>query len=100
MQNGQVVVYVSRQSKPHKENDLTHDFELVVVVFALKVCRCYLYGVHFEIFNDQNSLKYLFDQKKLNMWWRRWMEYLKNFDFELNYHSSKENKVADELSRK
>ncbi|XP_050915829.1 uncharacterized protein LOC127130917 [Lathyrus oleraceus] len=37
MQSGQVIAYVSHQLKPHEENYLTHDLELAVVVFALKV---------------------------------------------------------------
>ncbi|XP_058769057.1 uncharacterized protein LOC131642912 [Vicia villosa] len=49
---------------------------------------------------DHKSLRYLFDQKELNMRQRRWMEYLKDFDFELKYHPGKANKVADALSRK
>jgi len=31
---------------------------------------------------------------------RRWIEYLKDYDFELLYHPGKENVVADALSRK
>jgi len=31
---------------------------------------------------------------------RRWMEYLKDYDFELLYHSGKANVVVDALSRK
>ena len=31
---------------------------------------------------------------------RRWMEYLKDYDFTLHYHPSKANVVADALSRK
>lgn len=30
----------------------------------------------------------------------RWMEHLKDYDFELKYHFGKTNKVADALSRK
>ena len=30
----------------------------------------------------------------------RWMEFLENYDFALHYHPSKENVVADALSRK
>ncbi|XP_058756484.1 uncharacterized protein LOC131629722 [Vicia villosa] len=83
-----------------KENYPTHDPELAAIVFALKVWRHYLYGVHFKMFSDHKSLKYLFDQKELNMRQRRWMEYLKDFDFDLKYHPGKANKVADALSRK
>ena len=31
---------------------------------------------------------------------RRWMEFLKDYDFTLHYHPNKENVVADALSRK
>ena len=31
---------------------------------------------------------------------RRWMEYLEDYDFTLQYHPGKENVVADALSRK
>ena len=37
MQDGKVVAYASRQLKPHEQNYPTHDLELVVVVFSLKI---------------------------------------------------------------
>ena len=69
-------------------------------MFALKIRRHYLYGVKFLVFSDHKSLKYLFEQKELNMRQRRWMELLKDYDFELNYHPGKANIVADALSWK
>ncbi|XP_073225498.1 uncharacterized protein [Cicer arietinum] len=98
--NRKVVAYASRQLRPHEENYPTHDLELAAVVFALKIWRHYLYGAKFEVFSDHKSLKYLFDQKELNMRQRRWMEFLKDYDFELKYHPGKANVVADALSRK
>jgi len=59
-----------------------------------------LYDSQFQVFSDHKSLKYLFDHKELNMRQRRWMEYLKDYDFELLYHPGKANVVADALSRK
>ncbi|GAU50740.1 hypothetical protein TSUD_99100 [Trifolium subterraneum] len=70
------------------------------IIFALKIWRHHLYGVQFALYSDHKSLGYLFDQKELNMRQRRWMEYLKDFDFELNCHPGKANVVADALSRK
>ena len=70
------------------------------MVFVLKIWRHYLYGSRFEVFSDHKSLKYLFDQKELNMRQRRWLELLKDYDFGLNYHPGKANVVADALSRK
>lgn len=59
-----------------------------------------MYGPQFDVFSDHKSLKYLFDQKELNMRQRRWMEFIKDYDFEFQYHLGKENVVADVLSRK
>lgn len=37
MQHGKVIDYASRQLKVHKRNYLTHNMELLVVIFALKI---------------------------------------------------------------
>ena len=100
MQGKKVVAYASRQLRPHEVNYPTHDLELAAIVFALKIWRHHLYGARFEVFSDHKSLKYLFDQKELNMRQRRWMEFLKDYEFELHYHPGKANVVADALSRK
>ena len=100
MQLGKVVAYGSRQLKDHERNYPTHDLELGAVVFALKCWRHYLYGEKFEVFSDHKSLKYIFTQRDLNMRQRRWMEYLEQYDFDLQYHPGKANVVADALSRK
>ena len=67
MQNGKVVAYASRQLKPHEKNYSTHDLELSAVIFVLKIWRCYLYGVKFELYSDHKSLKYLFTQRDLKL---------------------------------
>ena len=100
MQSGRVVAYGSRQLKNHKQNYPTHDMELAVVVFALKIWRHYLHGEEFEVYSDHKSLKYIFTQRDLNMWQRRWMEFLEDYDFTLHYHPGKANVMADALSRK
>ena len=52
MQDGKAVTYASRQLKPHEQNFPTHDLELVVVVFILKIWRHYLYDEKCRIFTD------------------------------------------------
>ena len=98
MQNRNIVVFTSRQLKPHEINYLTHDLELVAVVFSLKIWKCHIYEIKFKVFSDHKSLKYLFDQKELNMRQRRWTEFLKDYEFDLNYHPGKGNVMADALS--
>ena len=100
MQHDRVITYASRQLKKHEVNYPTHDLELAVVVFALRIWRHYLYGVPCRIFTDHKSLQYLFTQKDLNMRQRRWIELIKDYDCTIEYHPGKANVVADALSRK
>ncbi|XP_052736041.1 uncharacterized protein LOC108336753 [Vigna angularis] len=79
MQERRAVAYASRQLKIHERNYPTHDLELAAVIFALKIWRHHLYGATFQ---------------------RRWLEFLKDYEFELLYHPGKANVVADALSRK
>ena len=100
MQQGKVVAYDSRKLKQHERNYPIHDLELVVVVFALKTWRHYLYGEKFEVYSDHKNLKYIFTQKDLNSKQRRQMETLEDYDFSLHYHPGKANVIANALSRK
>nr|GEW88090.1 reverse transcriptase [Tanacetum cinerariifolium] len=100
MQHGKVIAYASRQQKPYEVNYPTHDLELAAVIFALKIWRHYLYGESCDIFTDHKSLKYIFTQRDLNMRQRRWLELLKDYDTNIQYHPGKANVVADALSKK
>ena len=100
MQSGRVIAYGSRQLKNHEQNYPTHDMELAVVVFTLKIWCHYLYGEQFEMYSNHKSLKYIFTQRDLNMRQHRWMEFLEDYDFTLHYLPGEENVVADVLSRK
>ena len=73
MQNNQVIAYALRQLKKHEQNYPIHDLELTAIIFALKIWRHYLYGQSCEIYIDYKSLKYLYDQRELNLRWRRWL---------------------------
>ncbi|GJS94785.1 putative reverse transcriptase domain-containing protein [Tanacetum coccineum] len=63
MQKEKVIAYASRQLKIHEKNYMTHDLELGAVVFALKMCRHYLYGMKCIVFTDHKSLQHILDQK-------------------------------------
>ncbi|GJT20822.1 putative reverse transcriptase domain-containing protein [Tanacetum coccineum] len=73
MQKNKLIAYASRQLKIHENNNTTHDLELGAVAFALRMWRHYLYGTK-KLFSD--------------------------YDYKIRYHPSKENVVADALSRK
>nr|GFA97112.1 putative reverse transcriptase domain-containing protein [Tanacetum cinerariifolium] len=100
MQKEKGIAYASRQLKTHEKNYTTHDLELRVVVFALKIWRHYLYGTKCVVFTDHKSFQHILNQKELNMRQRRWLELLSDYDCELRYHLGKANAVANALSRK
>jgi hypothetical protein len=57
-------------------------------------------GKQVELYTDYKSFKYFFTQIELNMRQRRWLEVIKDYDVEINYHPGKASVVADALSRK
>lgn len=99
-QHGKVIAYASRQIKTHEVNYTTHDLELGVVVFVLKIWRYYLYGTECTIFTDHKSLQRILNQKELNMRQRTWVELFNDYECEIKYHPGKANVVANALSRK
>jgi ribonuclease HI len=100
MKEGRVISYASRKLRKHEQNYPTHDLELAAVVHALKIWRQYMIENKCRIFTDHKSLKYIFTQKDLNLRQRRWLELIKDYDLDIQYHPSKANVVADALSRK
>ena len=86
--------------KPHEKNYPTHNLELVVIVFALKIWRHYLYEEKCFIYTDHKSLKYLPSQRELKLRQCRWMELIKDYDCVIDYHPGKANVATDALGRK
>nr|GFA02436.1 Ty3-gypsy sub-class retrotransposonable element polyprotein [Tanacetum cinerariifolium] len=95
-----LISYASRQLKIQEKNYATHNLELGAVVFALKICRHYLYGTKCTVFTDHKSLQHILNQKELNMRQHRWLDLLSDYDCDIHYHPGKANVVADALSRK
>ncbi|GKC24406.1 putative nucleotidyltransferase, ribonuclease H, partial [Tanacetum coccineum] len=102
MQHGKVISYASRQLKPYEVNYPTHDLELAAVVFALKIWRHYLYGESCDIFTDHKTiiLDFLLKASATTFALPGWLELLKDYDTNIQYHPGKANVVADALSRK
>ena len=55
-----MVSYGSRQLKNHERSYPTHDMELAVIVFALKIWRHYLYDEQFKVFFRPQKSKVYF----------------------------------------
>ncbi|GJR33936.1 putative reverse transcriptase domain-containing protein [Tanacetum coccineum] len=99
MQREKVIAYASHQLKIHEKNYTTHDLELGLVVFALKIWRHYLYRTKCMVFTDHKSLQHILDQKELNMRQRRWLQLFSDYDCEIRYHPGKVNIVKAEHQR-
>ena len=82
-QEEKAIAFASRKLKSHEKNYPTHDLELATVVFALRIWRHYLLGEKFRLFTDQKSLQYLFTQRELNMHQCRWLEFVKDYQFDI-----------------
>ncbi|GKB03735.1 putative reverse transcriptase domain-containing protein [Tanacetum coccineum] len=93
-------VFMDLMNRKHEENYTTHDLELGVVVFALRLWRHYLYGTKCVVYTDHKSLQYILDQKELNIRQRRWTELLSDYDCEIHCYPGKANVAADALGRK
>ena len=52
-----------------------------------------------DAFIVYNSFYYMFTQRELNLRQRRWLELLKDYDMNVQYHPGKANVVVDSLSR-
>jgi len=56
MQHDNLIIYHCRKLKKHEHNYLRHNLKMVVIVFALKIWRHYLYRETCEIFIYYKSL--------------------------------------------
>ena len=58
------------------------------------------FDVKFLVKTDHNSMKYLLTQKIIAPEQKKWVSKIQVFDFDILYKKGKENRVADNLSRK
>ena len=73
--------------------------ELLALKWAVtEKFRTYLLGFNFEVYTDNNLLKYLQTTAKLGALEQRWAAQLALFDFSISYMSGSSNANADALS--
>ncbi|GJV24176.1 putative reverse transcriptase domain-containing protein [Tanacetum coccineum] len=97
MQKEKVIAYVSCQLRVHEKNYTTHDLEIGVVVFALKMQRHYLYYTKCVMLTDHKSLQHLLDQKELNMRQRWWLNLPKQILSAQSKARKEENFITEDL---
>jgi hypothetical protein len=98
LQDGHPIAYESRKTSPAESRYTTEELEMLGVVHALTVWRCYLEGPVFTVVTDHNPLVYFDTKKLLSRRQARWQEFLSRFTFQWKYIKGREN-MADPLSR-
>ena len=89
LQGGKVIAYEGRKYRPAEVNYTVGEQELLAVVHALYVWRCYLEGApNFEVVTDHNPLVYFHTQTTLSRRQSRWFEFISRFDFDWVYSSA------------
>ncbi|GJP67626.1 hypothetical protein CLOP_g24423, partial [Closterium sp. NIES-67] len=95
----QPIAYESRKLNPAEQNYPVHDKELLAIVHAFKVWRCYLTGADVTVRTDHKSLQFIRAQPTLNPRQIRWLDYLEsNFHYRVTYKRGASN-IADALTR-
>jgi len=98
LRGGRPIAFESRRLTPAERNYDTTEREMVAVIHALTVWRCYLDGAAFTIFSDHQPLKYLSTKPSLTPRQIRWSQFMERFNYKWEYRVGRLN-AADPLSR-
>ena len=95
------VAFASRSLTSSEANYCPFELETLSIVFACEKFREYLYGQQFEICNDHQPLKSIFNKplSKAPARIQRFLLRLQRYNFNVNYVQGKHMHVADTLSR-
>ena len=99
LQEGHPVAFESRKLNSAELNYTVTEKEMLAVVHALRVWRCYLEGAEFTVFTDHVSNTFFQTQPNLSRRQARWSEFLQRFGVIKYEYRKGERNVADALSR-
>ena len=96
------VAFYSKNLDPAERNYNIYDKELLAIIRALEYWQPELEytDIPIKILTDHKSLEYFITTKKLTRRQARWVEILSQFNFKIHYRPSKQNGLADALTRR
>lgn len=92
------IFYLSRKLNKSEINYTVTEKECLGIVWAIKMFQIYLVKKFF-ILSDHKALVWLMKQKDCKGRIGRWIIFLQNYNFEINYIKGTENTIADGLTR-
>lgn len=98
LQNQQPIAYYSQTPGPRARTKSIYEKELMAIVFVVLKWRPYLLRRHFTVKTNQQSLKFLLEQREIGVEYQKWVTKLFGYNFAVQYHTISSNKVADALS--
>ena len=98
-QNGHPIAFFSKNLSIRAQSKSVYERELMTVVLSVQKWRHYLLRRKFTIISDQKALKFLLEQREVQLQFQKWLTKLLGYDFEILYQPGLQNKAADALCR-
>lgn len=99
-QGDRPIAFISKGFSSKGRVKSVYERELLAIIFAVTKWRHYLTGHQFTIRTDQKSLRYLLEHRAVSVEQQKWASKLLGLNYTIEYRPGRENRVADDLSRR
>lgn len=81
-QNQKPLAFFSKMLFARAEVKSTYEHEVMAIILAIQIWRSYLLGRRFIVRTDQQSLKYIIEQKVIQPKYQHWIAKLLGYDIQ------------------